>query len=44
MADKFLGTIQREAKRLQDLVSDLMSLSRIEAVKHDLPDTTLDRA
>ena len=28
MADKFLGTIQREAKRLQDLVSDLMSLSR----------------
>lgn len=44
MADKFLGTIQREAKRLQDLVSDLMSLSRIEAVKHDLPDTTLDLA
>ena len=27
MADKFLGTIQREAKRLQELVSDLMSLS-----------------
>lgn len=44
MADKFLGTIQREAKRLQDLVSDLMSLSRIEAVKHDLPDTALDLA
>ena len=37
MADKFLGTIQREGKRLQDLVSDLMSLSRIEAEKHDLP-------
>ena len=37
MADKFLSTIQREGKRLQDLVSDLMSLSRIEAEKHDLP-------
>ena len=42
MADKFLGTIQREAKRLQDLVSDLMSLSRIEAEKHELPSKTLD--
>ena len=37
MADKFLGTIQREARRLQDLVSDLMSLSRIEAEKHEMP-------
>lgn len=37
MADKFLSTIHREGKRLQDLVSDLMSLSRIEAEKHDLP-------
>ncbi|MBO6526813.1 ATP-binding protein [Erythrobacter sp.] len=44
MADKFLGTIQREAKRLQDLVSDLMSLSRIEAEKHDLPEHTLEFA
>ncbi len=42
MAGKFLATIQREAKRLQDLVSDLMSLSRIEAEKHDLPDTHLE--
>ena len=41
MADKFLATIQREAKRLQDLVSDLMSLSRIEAEKHDLPSSTV---
>ncbi|MBX7512924.1 two-component sensor histidine kinase [Qipengyuania sp. GH38] len=41
MADKFLATIQREAKRLQDLVSDLMSLSRIEAEKHDLPAKTV---
>tara|TARA_R110000751_G_scaffold2018_15_gene9898 strand:- start:27062 stop:28249 length:1188 start_codon:yes stop_codon:yes gene_type:complete len=42
MADKFLAIIQREGKRLQDLVSDLMSLSRIEAEKHDLPDRTLE--
>ncbi len=41
MADKFLATIQREARRLQDLVSDLMSLSRIEAEKHDLPSSTV---
>lgn len=34
---RFLDTILREAKRLQDLVSDLMSLSKIEAEKHDQP-------
>lgn len=42
MGDKFLATIQREGHRLQDLVSDLMSLSRIEAEKHDIPSKTLD--
>ncbi|GAB5351009.1 sensor histidine kinase [Qipengyuania sp. 483] len=42
MGDKFLATIQREGLRLQQLISDLMSLSRIEAEKHDLPDETLD--
>ncbi|WP_279351262.1 sensor histidine kinase [Erythrobacter litoralis] len=42
VADKFLGTIQREARRLQDLVSDLMSLSRIEAEKHDMPSDEID--
>ena len=36
-AQKFLGIIEREAHRLQALVSDLMSLSRVEAEKHDLP-------
>lgn len=36
-AQKFLDTILREAKRLQSLVSDLMSLSRVEAEKHDQP-------
>jgi two-component system phosphate regulon sensor histidine kinase PhoR len=41
-AKKFLDTIQREAKRLQSLVSDLMSLSRVEAEKHDQPSEPLD--
>ena len=36
-AQKFLGIIEREAKRLQSLISDLMSLSRVEAEKHDVP-------
>lgn len=41
---KFLDTISREAKRLQNLVSDLMSLSQVEAEKHDLPDKQIDLA
>lgn len=44
VAERFLGTIHREAKRLQDLVSDLMSLSRIEAEKHELPDARVEFA
>ena len=36
--DRFLRIVQREAMRLEQLVEDLMSLSRIEAVKHDRPD------
>ena len=43
-AQKFLDTIQREAKRMQNLISDLMSLSRVEAEKHDLPETRLELA
>ncbi|NVD43707.1 sensor histidine kinase [Qipengyuania atrilutea] len=35
--EHFLDTILSEARRMQDLVSDLMSLSRVEAEKHDLP-------
>ncbi len=42
IADRFLATIQREGRRLQDLVSDLMSLSRIEAEKHDAPSARVD--
>ncbi|WP_435417730.1 ATP-binding protein [Parerythrobacter aurantius] len=36
---RFLETILREARRLQSLVADLMSLSRIEAEKHERPQT-----
>lgn len=43
-SQKFLGTIEREAQRLQSLISDLMSLSRVEAEKHDLPRETIDVA
>ncbi len=43
-ARKFLGIIEREAQRLHALVSDLMSLSRVEAEKHDLPTTRIDLA
>jgi two-component system, OmpR family, phosphate regulon sensor histidine kinase PhoR len=41
-ARKFLDTIHREARRLQALVSDLMSLSRIEAEKHERPQTRVE--
>nr|WP_298927536.1 ATP-binding protein [uncultured Erythrobacter sp.] len=41
---KFLSTIEREGKRLQSLISDLMSLSRIEAEKHDLPSDIIELA
>lgn len=43
-SQKFLNTIQREAKRMHSLISDLMSLSRVEAEKHDLPQTPLQLA
>ena len=39
---RFLETIEREGLRLQSLISDLMSLSRVEAEKHDLPDTLIE--
>ncbi|MEP3051255.1 MAG: ATP-binding protein [Erythrobacter sp.] len=41
-SQKFLSTIQRESKRLQSLVSDLMSLSRVEAEKHDSPSEVIE--
>lgn len=42
VARKFLGIIEREAQRMHALVSDLMSLSRVEAEKHDLPTERID--
>ncbi len=41
-SQKFLGIIEREGQRLQSLISDLMSLSRVEAEKHDLPSDVHD--
>ena len=39
---RFLGIIRHEAQRMQALVEDLMSLSRIEALKHDAPADPVD--
>lgn len=41
-AARFHETVLREARRLQSLVDDLMSLSRVEAEKHDQPREQLD--
>ncbi|HET9630612.1 MAG TPA: ATP-binding protein [Novosphingobium sp.] len=41
---KFLGTVLREARRIEALVTDLMSLSQVEAEKHDLPTEPVDLA
>jgi two-component system, OmpR family, phosphate regulon sensor histidine kinase PhoR len=39
---RFLGIVKREAERMQALIADLMSLSRIEAGKHEVPDDRID--
>jgi len=44
LAQRFLGTVLREARRMQSLVVDLMSLSQLEADKHDLPASHIDLA
>lgn len=41
---RFLSILEKEARRMQQLVDDLMSLSRIEADKHRLPSTPIDLA
>jgi two-component system phosphate regulon sensor histidine kinase PhoR len=41
---RFLTTMEGEARRMQSLVEDLMSLSRIEAEKHSIPEERLDLA
>ena len=43
-AARFHATVLREARRLQTLIEDLMSLSRVEAEKHDQPREQLDLA
>lgn len=39
---RFLGVMGNEARRMQRLIDDLMSLSRIEAEKYRAPDTSVD--
>lgn len=39
---RFLGIIRHEARRMQSLIEDLMSLSRIEANKHEIPTDPVD--
>lgn len=39
---RFLSIIEKEARRMQQLVDDLMSLSRIEADKYRLPSTQVE--
>jgi two-component system, OmpR family, phosphate regulon sensor histidine kinase PhoR len=39
---RFLGIVRKEALRMLALVEDLMSLSRIEAVKHEVPEDRID--
>jgi two-component system phosphate regulon sensor histidine kinase PhoR len=41
-AAKFHATVLREARRMQHLVSDLMSLSQLEAEKHDAPTDAIE--
>lgn len=41
-AARFHATVLRESRRLQSLVEDLMSLSRIEAEKHEAPRDRID--
>ena len=42
--NRFLGVMMKEARRMQGLVDDLISLSRIEADKHRAPDDAVDLA
>lgn len=39
---RFHTTVLREARRMQNLVADLMSLSQLEAEKHDAPTDRID--
>jgi two-component system phosphate regulon sensor histidine kinase PhoR len=39
---RFLQTVLREARRMEALVTDLLSLSQVEAEKHELPSEAID--
>ena len=39
---RFIGIVEREAQRMLSLVEDLMTLSHVEAEKHDRPGEVLD--
>ena len=39
---QFHATVLREARRMQSLVADLISLSKLEAEKHDQPNEAID--
>jgi len=39
---RFLSILEKEARRMQQLIDDLMSLSRIEADKYRLPETRIE--
>ena len=41
---RFVGIIDREARRMLSLVEDLMTLSHVEAEKHDRPSEVIDLA
>ena len=43
-SSRFHATVLREAKRMQSLIADLMSLSQLEAEKHDVPTDTIELA
>ncbi|MCJ8156773.1 ATP-binding protein [Sphingomonas sp. LaA6.9] len=42
--NRFLNVMMKEARRMQTLVDDLISLSRIESEKHRAPDDAVDLA
>ena len=44
LRQRFLGVMDKEARRMQRLVEDLLSISRIEASKGYLPDEVIDLA
>lgn len=44
LRQRFLGVMEKEARRMQRLVEDLLSISRIEASKGYLPDEVIDLA